>query len=326
MARRKKLKNSTGVQVLIGVIILCAIVFLGNLHDTNLLDSLQEAIQTDPLEEVEDNEQNNTTSITNVDGDLVIDYIDVGQGDSILIRQGDATMLIDGGTSECRDDLLGFLIDKNIDRFEYIVGTHTHEDHIGSLDDVVNNYDFDTFLFPNSQSTTKTFENLVVALQQKNKKFTTPEIGKEYSLGEAKFQVLAPNSNEYSSANNYSIVIKLTYGSNTFLFTGDAESLSEKEMLEKGYDLKADVLKVGHHGSTTSTSKSFLDAVSPKYAVISVGKDNSYNLPTKTTMEKLKQKNIPVYRTDEQGTIECISDGTNITFNVEPGSYAYMED
>ena len=326
MARRKKLKNSTCVQVLIGVIILCAIVFLGNLHDTKLLDSLQEAIQTDSLEEVKDNEQNNTTSIANVDGDLVIDYIDVGQGDSILIRQGDATMLIDGGTGQCRDDLLGFLSDKNIDRFEYIVGTHTHEDHIGSLDDVVNNYDFDTFLFSNSQSTTKTFENLVVALQQKNKKFTTPEIGKEYSLGEAKFQILAPNSNEYSSANNYSIVIKLTYGSNTFLFTGDAESLSEKEMLEKGYDLRADVLKVGHHGSTTSTSKGFLDAVSPKYAVISVGKDNSYNLPTKTTMEKLKQKNILVYRTDEQGTIECISDGTNITFNVEPGSYAYMED
>ncbi len=325
MARRKKIKNNPGVQVLVGVIILCVIVFLGNLHDVNLLDSLGEVTQTDSLEKVDEGE-NNTTTVTNVDGELIIDYIDVGQGDSILIRQGDATMLIDGGTSECKDELLEFLDEKNIDKFEYIVGTHTHEDHIGSLDDVVNTYDFDTFLFPNTQATTKTFENLVLALQQKNKKFTAPEIGKEYSLGEARFQILAPNNSEYSSANNYSIVIKLTYGSNTFLFTGDAESLSEEEMLDKGFDLSADVLKIGHHGSTTSTSKDFLDAVSPKYAVISVGKDNIYNLPTKTTMEKLEQKNIPVYRTDEQGTIECISDGTNITFNVEPGSYAYMED
>ena len=325
MARKKKFKNNAGVQILVGIVVFIAIVFLGNLHDTNLLDSLSDVVETDSLENV-DNSDNNSTVVTNVDGDLIIDYIDVGQADSILIRQGDAAMLIDGGTSECRDDLLTFLSDKNIDKFEYIIGTHTHEDHIGSLDDVVNRYDFDTFLFPNTTATTKTFENLVLAVQQKNKKFTVPQVGQEYSLGEARFQILAPNSDEYSSANNYSIVIKLTYGSNTFLFTGDAESLSEQEILDTGFDVNADVLKIGHHGSTTSTSKEFLDKVSPKFAVISVGENNSYNLPTKTTMEKLQEKNIPVYRTDEQGTIECISDGTNITFNVEPGSYAYMED
>ena len=325
MARKKKFKNNAGVQILVGIVVFIAIVFLGNLHDTNLLDSLSDVVETDSLENV-DNSDNNSTVVTNVDGDLIIDYIDVGQADSILIRQGDAAMLIDGGTSECRDDLLTFLSDKNIDKFEYIIGTHTHEDHIGSLDDVVNSYDFDTFLFPNTTATTKTFENLVLAVQQKNKKFTVPQVGQEYSLGEARFQILAPNSDEYSSANNYSIVIKLTYGSNTFLFTGDAESLSEQEILDTGFDVNADVLKIGHHGSTTSTSKEFLDKVSPKFAVISVGENNSYNLPTKTTMEKLQEKNIPVYRTDEQGTIECISDGTNITFNVNPGSYAYMAD
>ena len=325
MARKKKFKNNAGVQILVGIVVFIAIVFLGNLHDTNLLDSLSDVVETDSLENV-DNSDNNSTVVTNVDGDLIIDYIDVGQADSILIRQGDAAMLIDGGTSECRDDLLTFLSDKNIDKFEYIIGTHTHEDHIGSLDDVVNSYDFDTFLFPNTTATTKTFENLVLAVQQKNKKFTVPQVGQEYSLGEARFQILAPNSDEYSSANNYSIVIKLTYGSNTFLFTGDAESLSEQEILDTGFDVNADVLKIGHHGSTTSTSKEFLDKVSPKFAVISVGENNSYNLPTKTTMEKLQEKNIPVYRTCEQGTIECISDGTNITFNVNPGSYAYMED
>ena len=176
MARKKKFKNNAGVQILVGIVVFIAIVFLGNLHDTNLLDSLSDVVETDSLENV-DNSDNNSTVVTNVDGDLIIDYIDVGQADSILIRQGDAAMLIDGGTSECRDDLLTFLSDKNIDKFEYIIGTHTHEDHIGSLDDVVNSYDFDTFLFPNTTATTKTFENLVLAVQQKNKKFTVPQVG-----------------------------------------------------------------------------------------------------------------------------------------------------
>ena len=233
-------------------------------------------------------------------------------------------MLIDGGTSECKDDLLNFLKSENIQKFDYIVGTHPHEDHIGSLDDVVNAYDFDTILFPKVTTTTKTFENLVNAVKNKNKKFITPVSGNEYTLGDAKFKILAPSSDSYQSLNNYSIVIKLTYGENTFMFTGDAETLSETEMLNSFDDLTADVLKIGHHGSTTSTSKKFLNAVNPKYAVISVGKDNTYNHPTKTTMNKLEELKIPVYRTDEEGTIECVSNGKDITFNVEPGSYEYM--
>lgn len=326
MARRKKAKNNSTLQIIIGVIIFVFIIILGNNHDSDLLESLKNATEVDSLENVENVDNTVNDNNTTVTGNLIIDYIDVGQGDSILIRQGEATMLIDGGTSECKDELLSFLKEENVDKFEYIVGTHPHEDHIGSLDDVVNSYDFDTILFPKATSTTKTFENLVLAVQNKEKKFTTPVVGEEYTLGEAKFKILAPNSSKYSSTNDYSIVIKLTYGENTFLFTGDAESISENEMLDYNAELSADVLKIGHHGATTSTSKKFLEAVSPKYAVISVGKDNSYNHPTKTTMDKLESAGISVYRTDEQGTIECVSDGVNITFNVEPGSYTYMQD
>lgn len=326
MARRKKLKNSSLLQVLIGVVILAFITVIGGNLDSDLLDKLQQDVQTDSLENVQDD----TTSIssnnaeTKVDGNLVVDFIDVGQGDSILIRQGEHAMLIDGGTSECKDELLSFLKSEGIEKFDYIVGTHPHEDHIGSLDDVVNEYDFDTILFPKVTTTTNTFENLVNAVNGKGKKFTTPLSGTEYTLGDATFKILAPSSDSYQSLNNYSIVIKLTYGNNSFIFTGDAESLSETEILNSFDDLSADVLKLGHHGSTTSTSMKFLNAVSPKYAVVSVGKDNSYNHPTKTTMDKIKDKGIPLYRTDEQGTIECVSDGENITFNVEPGSYNYM--
>ncbi len=325
MAKRKTKSNAL-VQLIAGIVIVLVITLIGGKYDSNLLENLKGSLESESLEDVEKNNDNSTqkTETSKVDGNLIVDFIDVGQGDSILIRQGDHAMLIDGGTSECKDDLLNFLKSENIQKFDYIVGTHPHEDHIGSLDDVVNAYDFDTILFPKVTTTTKTFENLVNAVKNKNKKFITPVSGNEYTLGDAKFKILAPSSDSYQSLNNYSIVIKLTYGENTFMFTGDAETLSETEMLNSFDDLTADVLKIGHHGSTTSTSKKFLNAVNPKYAVISVGKDNTYNHPTKTTMNKLEELKIPVYRTDEEGTIECVSNGKDITFNVEPGSYEYM--
>lgn len=325
MAKRKTKSNAL-VQLIAGIVIILVITLIGGKYDSNLLENLKGSLESESLEDVEKNNDNSTQKIetSKVDGNLIVDFIDVGQGDSILIRQGDHAMLIDGGTSECKDDLLNFLKSENIQKFDYIVGTHPHEDHIGSLDDVINAYDFDTILFPKVTTTTKTFENLVNAVKNKNKKFTTPVSGNEYTLGDAKFKILAPSSDSYQSLNNYSIVIKLTYGENTFMFTGDAETLSETEMLNSFDDLTADVLKIGHHGSTTSTSKKFLNAVNPKYAVISVGKDNTYNHPTKTTMNKLEELKIPVYRTDEEGTIECVSNGKDITFNVEPGSYDYM--
>lgn len=325
MAKRKTKSNAL-VQLIAGIVIILVITLIGGKYDSNLLENLKVSLESESLEDVEKNNDNSTqkTETSKVDGNLIVDFIDVGQGDSILIRQGDHAMLIDGGTSECKDDLLNFLKSENIQKFDYIVGTHPHEDHIGSLDDVVNAYDFDTILFPKVTTTTKTFENLVNAVKNKNKKFTTPVSGNEYTLGDAKFKILAPSSDSYQSLNNYSIVIKVTYGENTFMFTGDAETLSETEMLNSFDDLTADVLKIGHHGSTTSTSKKFLNAVNPKYAVISVGKDNTYNHPTKTTMNKLEELKIPVYRTDEEGTIECVSNGKDITFNVEPGSYDYM--
>lgn len=327
MARKEKQNTSSITQILFGIIVLAIICVVGSNFDSDLLKSLTNDVEENALENVEKKEQSN--KITSVDGNLIVDYIDVGQGDSILIRQGEHAMLIDGGTSECKDDLLEYLKSKNITKFDYIIGTHPHEDHIGSLDDVVNEFSFDIILFPDVSSarvTTKTFENLVLAVANKNMKFTTPISGKEYSLGEAKFTILAPSSTNYQSLNNYSVVIKLNYGENSFMFTGDAETLSETEILNSYDDLHADVLKLGHHGSTTSSSKKFLNAVSPKYAVISVGKDNVYNHPTKTTMDKMLELNLPVYRTDELGTIECVSDGKNITFNTEPGSYNYVGD
>ena len=222
-------------------------------------------------------------------------------------------MIIDAGNNEDSDLIKSYLLNQGIQQLDVVVGTHPHEDHIGSLDTVIKNFDVKKVYMPKVSHTTKTFEDVLLAIKDKSLKVSTPIAGETFNLGEAKFTILGPNNSEYKSLNDYSIIIKLEYGNNSFLFTGDAEVKSEKEMLNKGYNLDVDVLKVGHHGSTTSTSDEFLSAVSPKYAVISCEKDNDYGHPHKEIIEKLNKQRIEIYRTDQIGTIVLSSDGENIT-------------
>ena len=326
---KRKTKNNIYKLIIIVVIIIGAIFSKDYLN----YDKNDEATNNlNSKSSVTTSEEN---PLINVDGNLQIHFIDVGQADSILIKQDNNYMLIDGGNNEDGDMLVKYLKEQGVEKLDYIIATHPHEDHIGGLDDVLNEFDTDLVLMPDKITTTKTFEDFLLAIKNrqdiknKNGENVTlkkvPKLEEKYNLGNASFVIYAPNSSSYDELNNYSIVIKLSFGNNAFLFTGDAEKLSEKEMLDKNYDLKADVLKIGHHGSSTSTSDEFLEAVSPKYAVLSVGEDNSYNLPKKTVMDKFKNNNIPVYRTDEQGTIILNSDGTNITFNKEAGTYSYMK-
>ncbi|MCB2291014.1 MBL fold metallo-hydrolase [Clostridium sp. CS001] len=259
---------------------------------------------------------------TEVKGELKVHYIDVGQADSILIQQGSISMLIDAGNNADSELVKKYISDQGITNLDFLIGTHPHEDHIGGLDYVINSFKVGKIYMPKATSTTKTFQDVVVAIKNKGMKIAVPTPGGTFKLGEATCTILAPNGNGYEDVNNESIVIKVTFGSNSFLFTGDAEDISEKEMLSKGYDLKSDVLKIGHHGSASSTTQGFLDVVNPKYAVVSVGKDNSYGHPVQSTMDRLKNKNITLYRTDENGTIVATSNGKDISFNVKPASYA----
>lgn len=256
-----------------------------------------------------------------IKSNLKIHFIDVGQADSILIEQDKKYMLIDAGNNGDGKLVKNYLIKEGIKSLEYVIGTHPHEDHIGGLDYVINDFNIGKIYLPKATSTTKTFQDVVVAIKNKGMKAAVPKPGDTFNLGTAKCTILAPNSSEYKDLNNNSVVIKLEFGSNSFLFTGDAEDISEKEILAKGFNVKADLLKIGHHGSHSSTTGEFLSKVNPKYAVISCETGNDYGHPHKETVDKLKNKNIPVYRTDEQGTIIATSNGKTISFNTKPGSY-----
>lgn len=262
-----------------------------------------------------------STNATQVEGELEVHFIDVGQADSILIKTSKGnSMLIDAGNNADDDLVYSYLKSQGINTLDVVVGTHPHEDHIGGLDTVINNFSVNKIYMPKASSTTKTYEDVLLAIKNKGLKVTNPIAGSTFSIGDAKFTILAPNSSNYDDLNNSSIVLKMQYGSNSFLFTGDAEDVSERGMLNKGYDLSADVLKVGHHGSESSTTESFLKAVSPKYAIIMVGKGNSYGHPHNDVLNRLKTNNINVYRTDESGTIIATTDGKTISINKNPSA------
>jgi competence protein ComEC len=250
------------------------------------------------------------------DSSFEVHFIDVGQGDCSLILCDDAAMLIDGGEASESSKVYAYLKAHEVDHLDYIVATHAHSDHIGGLSGALNYATVDTALCPVTDYDSKTFDSFVKYLGQQNVSITVPSAGDEFSLGNASVEVLGPQRS-YDDPNDTSIVLKITYGNTSFLFTGDAERTAEADILEAGYDLSATVLKVGHHGSDTSTSYPFLREVMPEYGVICVGKDNSYGHPTDDTLSRLRDADVKVYRTDLQGTIICTSDGEKVAFTTE---------
>lgn len=248
---------------------------------------------------------------------LIVTFIDVGQGDATLLQCGGSSMLIDAGKNDQGTSLQLFLQKQKVKELEYAVGTHPDEDHIGGLDVVITKFDVDHVLMPDRKSDTKTYRDTIQAAKDKSIAIENPEPGDTFWLGDAKVEVMAPLK-KYEDNNNNSIVLMVEHGENRFLFTGDAEEEAEEDMLQAGVDLDADVLKVGHHGSRSSTSESFLQAVSPEAAVISCGEGNSYGHPHAQTMNSLRMNGIELYRTDESGTIVAYSDGESIEFDVPP--------
>lgn len=246
---------------------------------------------------------------------MIVHYIDVGQGDSILIQVNNKNLLIDAGPGSSEDDVVNYLNKNNIKKLDYVLATHPHEDHIGGMDEVIENFEVGEFYSPKVASNTKTFKNMINELNKKNLKINivTEGMGDEFNLGEgAEVEVYTPTKGSYGELNNYSPIMKVSYGETSFLFTGDAEREAELEAISSGENLKSDVIKVGHHGSSLSTTEKFLEKVDPEVGVISVGEGNKYNHPTDETLSRLNDKSIKTYRTDIDGTVVIKSDGENI--------------
>lgn len=288
--------------------LLCFILMTFSVTGCNIID-IDELITSNGY-----SNENNVSEDVN----LNVHFIDVGQADCILIESNNQYMLVDAGNNADEDLILNYLDNLGVKRLEYVIGTHPHEDHIGSLDAVIRNYDIGKLILPEKEHTTKTFENVIDAIEEKNLKITKPKVGDEYQIGDANFIVIAPNGDYKDELNDWSVGIKLSLEDTSFVLCGDAERDAENDILSNGIDISADVLKLGHHGSRTSSSKEFVDAVNPSFIVITCGMDNSYGHPHKETMKWLKSRGIPFFRTDMQGTIIASSNGVDITWNVEP--------
>lgn len=257
------------------------------------------------------------------DADLAVYYFDVGQGDSSIIKYKNKTVLIDAGEKDMGGTVVGYLNDLGIERLDYIIATHPHSDHIGGLPEVISSFEIGTVIAPRVSDemtpTTKVYERFLTALSEKGLRLTAAKTGTVYSLADESlendntaFEIIAPVKDDYDDLNDWSVGIRLVHGETAFIFTGDAEKGAEKDMIESGAELAADVLKTPHHGSGTSSSKAFLEAVDPSIAIISCGDDNSYGHPHAETLDKFKEYGIKYYRTDGCGTVTVYSDGESI--------------
>ncbi|WP_198402139.1 MBL fold metallo-hydrolase [Paenibacillus crassostreae] len=253
-------------------------------------------------------------------GTLQVYYFDVGQGDSTLIRTPkDQYILIDGGNNNQGKNVVKYLESLGVKTLDVMIATHPDADHIGGLDDVLKAVDVKSVYAPKVSHTTDTYKDFLLAVKNEGQSIKSVTKGLTIPLTDIAATFLAPVNTYGDDLNNWSAVLKVTYKNNSFLFAADAELESENDMLLDKSNLKADVLKVGHHGSTSSTSKSFIDAVKPKYAIISVGKNN-YGHPNSGILARLTNVKATTYRTDQKGTITAISDGTKITFTSTKGS------
>lgn len=269
-------------------------------------------------------DNNNATAENTItaEGTLLVHFIDVGQADCTLIQSEGYNMLIDAGNVADGDLVVQYLAAQGVDYLDYVIATHAHEDHIGGLTDVLEAYDCAVFYSPVDEYDSNAFTNVMATLEEQNVPVTFPSLGETFTMGEASFQIVAPSDFNWDT-NNSSIVLHMSHGNISFLFTGDAELESEEYMLDSGLKLSATVLKAGHHGSSTSSSYAFLRAVMPEFIFVPVGADNTYGHPSEAVLSRFEDLEATVFRADLDGTCVFISDGESLTITTEKGDSIY---
>ena len=252
-----------------------------------------------------------------------IDFIDVGQGDCILVSSNGKYALIDAGNNEDGEKLVKYFKDLGIQEFEYLIGTHAHEDHIGGLDNIMKSFSWNHLYMPKTEVDYKTYQEIIELANKQEKEVETPMIGSFFYLGNTIFRVLSIKDDK-ENINETSIVLRLEYKNTSYLLMGDATSTVEKEILEK--NIKSDVLKVSHHGSYDASSAQFLYQVKPTYAIITAEENNEYGFPKKGIIKRLEAIEAKIYRTDQDGTIHVTSDGESIEITTEKTDTNHKEE
>lgn len=256
------------------------------------------------------------------EGEMEVHFIDVGNADCIFVRQEDKTMLIDAGEAHTDEEVVAYLQSYGVTHLDLVIATHPHADHIGGMATVLDTFSVGqyvmSFMPESATPTTAAYLRILETIDKKEIPLKEAVVGDIYELGTARVQILGPME-ETTEKNDMSVITRLTFGDRAFLFTGDAEKGVEKTLANSGYDLSADVLKLGHHGSNTSNSSLLLGKVKPQCAVITCGADNSYGHPHKEVLQRLKAMDIPVYRADLCGHIVITTDGSTYTVDVEKG-------
>lgn len=310
-------------------IILMVMVLLLRFHFGDYFPSIDDLPVTTSSTTQENSTTLNNTGQEKVEGELTLTMINVGQADSFLLVQNGNVALIDCGTRSTGKDVVAYLKSLNINKIDYLFGTHPHDDHMGGMYDVITNFEIGKIILPDvkeGEVTTNWYLKLMQEIKSKQHNLEKVELGTVYNLGDATMKVIGPISKPKGNLNNYSTVLKVTFGNVNIIMTGDAEKDVEAEILKSGEVLEADILKIGHHGSDTSSSIAFLEAVNPKYALISAKVGNKYKHPIKETMQNLQARNVTVYRTDECGTVVVTINQGKITFSTNPGDYLSGEE
>lgn len=289
---------------------------LGDVGETSAGDVSYEDESEGGYETAYENNQEYVSEIT--DGTMTVHFLDVGQGLSVLVQSEGETLIYDGGDKSSSSFVVSYLQNLGISTIDYLISSHYDSDHVSGLIGCLSVFDVENVISANYEHDSKTYWSFVEKVEEQGLTMQHPAVGTEFSLGDGSFVILAPETVKANESNDNSVAIKLIHGENVFLITGDAEYKSEENMCNSGIDLDCDVLVPGHHGSATATSWLLLQHAVPEYAVISCGEGNSYGHPHEDTMEKLESMEIRVFRTDKQGTVSVVSDGTTLEWSQEP--------
>lgn len=297
--------NKTKILFLIGAILIIVLSALITFNPFKVIPSWDEIFNFIGLSDISSKANGYSMSVH---------YLDVGKADAILIECDSKNILIDSGNVDPDNKVVEYLKKRHINNLDLVIATHPDKDHIGGMSNIIYEFEINHFMMPQipEEVTPKSsvYEGMIYALNSNGIAVDNPVSGESFEIGGAQALIVAPVKMR-DDTNNNSIVLKLTYGNDSFLFTGDAQADEEADILKSGYNIQSTVLKVGHHGSKTSTTESFLESVRPEYAVISVGEDDN-NLPKKVILDRLSKNGVRFYRTDLNGTIVIATNGDGI--------------